>query len=100
MPPERLAGGAPSPQADVYSLGVVLWSMLAASRPWAGLSAPQVVRRVGIEGASLPVPPPPDGCAGSAELEAVLKECLERDPRKRPSAGEAARRLREVARSL
>ena len=100
MPPERLAGGAPSPEADVFSLGVVLWSMLAASKPWAGLSAPQVVRRVGIEGLSLPVPPPPDGCAGNDELEAVLRSCLERDPRRRPGAEEAARRLREVARKL
>ena len=98
MPPERLAGGPPSPQADVFSLGVVLWSMLAAARPWAGLPAPQVVRRVGIEGLSLP--PPPDGCAGSPELEAVLRECLKRDPGERPSAEEAARRLREVARRL
>lgn len=99
MPPERLARGPPSPQADVFSLGVLLWSMLAASRPWAGLAA-QVVRRVGIEGLSLPVPPPPDGCAGSAELEAVLRGCLERDPSRRPGAGEAARRLREAARRL
>jgi eukaryotic-like serine/threonine-protein kinase len=100
MSPERLAGGAPSPEADVFSLGCVLWSMLAGSAPWAGVAAPQVVRLVGIEGLSLPVPPPPDGCAGCAELEAVLGACLERDPGRRPSAGEAARRLREIARSL
>ena len=100
MSPERLAGGAPSPEADVFSLGCVLWSMLAGSAPWAGVAAPQVVRLVGIEGLSLPVPPPPDGCVGCAELEAVLGACLERDPGRRPSAGEAARRLREIARRL
>jgi len=41
MAPERLAGGQGSPAADVFSLGVVLWEVLAGER--LGQSSPQLL---------------------------------------------------------
>jgi serine/threonine protein kinase len=34
MAPERVAGGLPTPQCDVYSLGVILYELVAKQRPW------------------------------------------------------------------
>ena len=41
MAPERLAGGQGSPAADIFSLGVVLWEVLAGER--LGQSSPQLL---------------------------------------------------------
>jgi serine/threonine protein kinase len=36
LSPEQIAGAAPSPQADIYSLGVVLYEALAGRKPFVG----------------------------------------------------------------
>ena len=41
MAPEQLTGGSPSPSADVFALGVVLYEILAGTRPFNGTSPAQ-----------------------------------------------------------
>jgi len=69
---------------DVYSLGAVLYEMLAGKPPFTGDSALDCLRRITSE------EPAPIGRLSPevpADLEAICLKCLEKDPRRRyPSA--------------
>jgi len=67
--PEVLAGESPTPEADIYSLGVVLWQTLAG-RPLSAIAGP--------------VPPPSKFNAASDQiLDALVLRCLSQRPRDR-----------------
>lgn len=55
--PEQIAGTAIDRRADLFSVGVMLWEILAGKPIWAGLPEREVVRRVG----SGELPPLPSG---------------------------------------
>ncbi len=76
--PERLAGAAASPAADVYALGLVVWEMLHGSLPGAegGLSSIVAQRRRG----------PPTSTLASPWLAQLLEAMLATDPARRPTA--------------
>ncbi len=88
MSPEQIRGAAVGPQADLYSLGCVLFELLCQKAPFVGgssiyhhLNSPPEDPRQSREG----IPP---------ELAAIILQCLEKDPEKRPaSAAEVGRRL-------
>ena len=94
--PEQVEGQPVTPAADVYALGVVIFEMLAGTRPFAGdTPLSTAVKR-------LTSPPPPLRSlvpeADPAWAE-VVERCLARDPRLRiASAGEVARALAPGAR--
>ncbi|MCE1179470.1 MAG: serine/threonine protein kinase [Micrococcales bacterium] len=73
--PELLSGGAPSPAADVYALGALLWFALCGEPPGIG----------GTRRALEEVAPR----AGQGIVE-VAKRLIASDPRERPTAREAA----------
>ncbi len=90
MSPELLTtGGADSP-ADVYGVGIMLYELLAGRTPFAGPGTDYTVahRHVSSEPPVLPVPD---------HLWAVVASLLDKDPRARPSAAEAADLLRRLA---
>ncbi|MGI8587219.1 MAG: serine/threonine-protein kinase [Chloroflexia bacterium] len=77
LAPERLAGGPPSPAADVYGLGAVLYALLAGRPPYEG-DTPDALAWAQESGPSTPlrelnqaVPP---------TLAALLAEATARDP--------------------
>lgn len=78
--PEVLAGDAPSPASDVFSLSAVVYGLLKGRPPYEGID-----RGSPLEGLDDPF------------VDAVIRTGLDLDPAKRPSAGEFAASLRAAA---
>ncbi|WP_437969640.1 serine/threonine-protein kinase [Sorangium sp. So ce260] len=92
MAPEQAQGAPAAPAADVYSLGIMLYEMLAGRVPFQG-PYPAIAEKHGRE------PPPPlhrlhPGLLMSRELDAVVRKALVKDPRGRfPSMAELRQAL-------
>ena len=72
--PEQASGGPVGPGADLYSLGVILFELMAGRPPFQGVDLSDTVAlRV-----HQPAPPLPDDVRVSPELAAVLACALER----------------------
>lgn len=81
MPPEQAKGEAVTPAADVYALGVVLYEMVSGKRPFdKETSLEMMMAHIADTPLPLDVPSlPPD-------MEALIKQCLAKDPSKRPGS--------------
>jgi serine/threonine-protein kinase len=92
MAPEVISGGEASPAADVYALGVVLYELVAGRTPYAGEPIAVLRRHLDDE---------PDRPAGMPDPTwSVIESCLDKDPARRPAAGDLGPVLRDLARGM
>ena len=98
MSPEQAAGIQATSRCDLYSLGSVLYALLAGRPPFASKSLPEVIHNLRFEKpASIArlAPDIPDAFA------AIIMQLLEKDPQKRvPTAMALANRLKAMEHAL
>ncbi len=94
MAPEQWSDEEPDSRADVYSLGIILYQMLAGDVPFKGTAIPSIMRK------HLTLPPPSFQSIGveiDPAIEAVVRHALEKDVAARtPSVGEFLIELRNA----
>jgi serine/threonine protein kinase len=98
MSPEQITGKGVDGRSDIFSLGVVLFTLLTGRRPFGGDTMHEVTLRIVQE-------PSPIPSTVSEEIPAALNpivlKCLEKNPEKRfQTGGELAKVLGALARSL
>jgi uncharacterized membrane protein YgcG len=93
MAPEIAGGQPPTPAADVYALGIVLYELVCGRSPFRGGTSAEIIRR---HAGCVAVPAP----GVPAQLWALIEPCLRPDPLLRPAAAEVAAALRAVAAGL
>ncbi len=91
MPPEQFTGAPIDGRADLFSLGVILYSLATGDQPFPGESMTAVSYKVVY---TEPVPPAKLNPAVPARLEGVILKCLAKNPAERYQTGE------EIARDL
>lgn len=93
-PEQALSSNNAVPQSDLYSLGIVLYQMLAGRVPFDDPSAMSVALK------HLSEPPPPPRAFNpqiNEAVQAVVLKVLEKEPRDRYVSGEAMARALETA---
>ena len=83
MAPEQIAGGSVDRRADIYSVGVMLWEILASKHIWGGLSEAEILRR----NADVPQLPP----EVPAMLQQICVKAMAHRPEDRYPTAEALR---------
>jgi tetratricopeptide (TPR) repeat protein len=99
MPPERWLAIPPDTRSDVYSVGIVLFEVIAGRRPFTDHSDVEQYRHDHL---STPVPDLRTVCSDvPATLAALVAACLAKEPERRPQGFRSlGRELERVATSL
>jgi hypothetical protein len=95
-PPEQLRGDGVTPKSDVYSLGVTLYHAATGQPPFIGAPIEIASQHVSKE----PAPPREINEAVDGSLEALILDCMKKDPDARPTADEVRLRLLEAGRGV
>lgn len=80
MSPEQAMGEVATVQSDLYSLGAVMYSLLARRPPFKASSLPEMIR---LHREEYPAPVSRYAPDVPPELESIIAKLLERDPAKR-----------------
>jgi serine/threonine protein kinase len=92
MAPERFRRGPYGPKSDVYSVGAMLYEMLAGRLPFIPSSADPLAL-VAMQAEEDPPPLRMRCPEASPALEALVRSALHRNPESRPTAEDLGRRL-------
>ena len=80
MAPEQLQPVEVDRRADIFSVGVMLWEMLAGRRLWQGMNEVQIVSQLA---AGLPFPPLPTDGEFPPGLDSICEQALHPNPKYR-----------------
>lgn len=95
MAPEQARGGQVDARTDLYTVGTVLYEMLAGMTPFASANISEVII------AQITKEPPPLPALVDRELATIVMQLLAKDPAKRvQTSTELAERLRQVVQRL
>ncbi len=98
MSPEQITGKGIDGRSDLFSLGVVLFTLLTGQRPFGGDTMHEVTLRIVQEPSPIPSK---IGTEIPAAFNPIVLKCLEKNPEKRFQTGqELAKVLAALARSL
>ena len=98
MAPEQAAGEATTPKCDLYSLGCVMYALLAGAPPFKGKSLAEVVHKVRYE---QPQPLSKFATDVPADLHQIIEELMSKDPEDRiRTALSLTHRLRAIQQAL
>ncbi|MFI9551321.1 protein kinase domain-containing protein [Nonomuraea endophytica] len=86
MAPEQLTDAVPGPRADMHAWASTMLYAATGHTPFGADSLPAMVNRI------LNAAPDISGIA-DPQLRGLVQDCLEKDPNRRPSAGDALMRL-------
>jgi TolB-like protein/Tfp pilus assembly protein PilF len=96
MSPEQALGKSLDARSDIFSLGVVLYELATGQAPFVGETSAETITKINRDD---PTPLRSLNQGLSAELERIVRKCLEKDPDRRyQSARELAVDLRNLAR--
>ncbi|MDB4433452.1 serine/threonine protein kinase [bacterium] len=96
MPPEQAVGGDVTPRSDLYSLGAMLYEMVAGRPPFVGDDGVAVISQ---HLNTRPIAPSWHNPEVGADLEELVLELLEKDPGARPESAGAVRTRIETIRT-
>ena len=85
MAPEQWSEEEPDTRADIYSIGIILYQMLAGVLPFRGPSVPVIMKKHMFD------QPPAFSSMGAdvpPKIDSVVRRCLEKDPANRPQTVE------------
>jgi serine/threonine-protein kinase len=96
MSPEQARGRRAVPASDVYSVGVMLYEVIAGARPFSSETPHGFI----YQHAEQEPPRPGVRRPYPASLAVLVLRCLEKDPEQRPSMDEVAALLDEASREV
>jgi eukaryotic-like serine/threonine-protein kinase len=94
--PEQLRGEGVTPKSDVYSLGATLYQAATGQAPFLGSPIEVASQHVSKE----PTPPRELNDAVGESLEALILDCLKKDPDSRPTAADVRLGLLEAGQGV